>query len=293
MCWLWGTFSTATLVTLDAATPAAGPTLQSLAPAAQMQVTIPGYGATLLRLSKAAPSISAAGVVNGATFQSGPVAPGELVLIFGGAIGPPTPAYLTLTNPRLVANSLEGVQVFFDGVPAPLLYASSGQVNAVAPYAVAGQATTELQLEYLGVLSNSITLPVAATAPGIFSVAGSGQGQGAILNARDDTVNSAVNPAARGDWVSIFATGAGVTTPASIDGFVASTPLPVPNAEVSVTMGGLPCQIQFAGAAPGLVSGVLQINAQVPSSLTPDAGAPIQIHVGSSVSSPAVTVAVQ
>lgn len=288
-----GTFSSATLVTLDAATPAAGPALQSLAPAAQMQVKIPGYGAALLRLSNAAPSISAAGVVNGATFQSGPVAPGELVSIFGSAIGPPPAAYLTLTNPRLVANSLQGVQVFFDGVPAPLLYASSGQVNAVVPYAVAGQATTQLQLDYLGVLSNSITLPVAATAPGIFSSTGSGQGQGAILNARDGTVNSVLNPAARGDWVSIFATGAGVTTPASIDGFVASAPLPVPKAGISVTMGGLPCQVEFAGAAPGFVSGVLQINAQVPPGLTPGAGVPIQITVGSAVSSPAVTVAVR
>lgn len=288
-----GTFSSATLVTLDAATPAGGPALQSLTPSAQMQVTIPGYGAALLRLANAAPSITAAGVVNGATFQSGPVAPGELVSIFGSAIGPPAPAFLTLTNPRLVANSIQGVQVFFDGVPAPLLYASSGQVNVVVPYAIAGRVTTQLQLEYLGVLSSSIALPVAASAPGIFSVSGSGQGQGAILNARDGTVNSSRNPAARGDWVSIFATGAGVTTPASVDGLVASAPLPVPNAGVSVTIGGLPCQIQFEGAAPGLVSGVLQINAQVPPGLTPDAGVPIQIRVGSAVSSPAVTVAVR
>ena len=189
--------------------------------------------------------------------------------LFGSAIGPPAPAYLTLTNPRLVSNSLEGLQVFFDGVPAPLLYASAGQVNVVVPYSVAGKSATELQVEYLGVLSNSVTLPVAATAPGVFSIAGSGQGQGAILNARDGTVNSALNPAARGDWVSIFATGAGITTPASVDGFVASAPLPVPNANVSVTIGGFPCQLDFEGAAPGLVSGVLQINAQVPAGSAP------------------------
>jgi uncharacterized protein (TIGR03437 family) len=87
------------------------------------------------------------------------VSPGEIVSLFGSAIGPPTPASLTLTNPRLVANSLAGVQVFFDGVPAPLLYASAEQVNAVVPYAVAGQSVTVLQLEYLGVLSSPITLP--------------------------------------------------------------------------------------------------------------------------------------
>ena len=288
-----GTFTSATLVTLDAATPAGGPLLQSLTPSAQMQVTLPGYGAALLRLANSAPNLTAAGVVNGATFQSGAVAPGEIVSLFGSAIGPPTPAFLTLTNPRLVSNSLEGVQVFFDGVPAPLLYASARQVNVVVPYSIAGKSTTVLQLEYLGVLSNPVTLRVAATSPGIFSFNGSGLGQGAILNARDETVNSAAHPAARGDWVSIFATGAGVTTPASVDGFVAAASLPTPVANVSVTMGGLPCQLNFEGSAPGLVSGVLQINALVPAGLTPGAAVPIQVQIGSAESLPVVTVAVQ
>ena len=288
-----GTFSSATLVTLDAATPLTGPQLQSLTPAAQMQVTIPGYGAALLRLSNATPTLTAAGIVNGATFESGPVAPGEILSLFGSAIGPPSPAGLVLTNPRLVANSLEGVQVYFDGVPAPVLYASASQVNVVVPYSVAGQATTQLQVEYLGALSNPVILRVSATAPGVFSITGSGQGPGAILNARDGTVNSALNPAARGDWISIFATGAGVTTPASVDGWVSSAPLPVPAAQVSVTIGGVPCQINFEGAAPGLVSGALQINAQVPTGISPGSALPIQIAVGSAVSSPAVTVAVQ
>jgi uncharacterized protein (TIGR03437 family) len=288
-----GAFTSATLVTLDTATPLTGPALQSLTPAAQMQVIIPGYGAALLRLANAAPNLTPAGVVDGATFQSGPVAPGEIVSLFGSAIGPPTPAYLTLTNSRLVANSLEGVRVYFDGVPAPLLYASAGQVNAVVPYSVAGNSTTQLQVEYLGVLSNQVALQVAATAPGIFSVTGSGQGQGAILNARDGTVNSALNPAVRGDWVTIFATGAGITTPAGVDGFVASAPFPVPNANVTVSMGGLPCQVSFEGAAPGLVSGILQINAQVPAELAPGPEVPIQIGIGYANSLPAVTLAVQ
>jgi uncharacterized protein (TIGR03437 family) len=216
------------------------------------------------------------------------------VTLFGSAIGPPTPAPLALTNPRLVANSLQGAQVYFDGVPAPVLYASGGQVNVVVPYSVAGKSTTQLQLEYLGVLSNPVALQVAATAPGVFSVTGSGQGPGAILNVRDGTVNSAVNPVAQGDWVSIFATGAGVTTPASVDGIVvASAPLPLPNANVTVTIGGLPCQLNFDGAAPGLVSGVLQINAQVPAELTPGPSVPVQISIGTATSLPAVTVAVQ
>jgi uncharacterized protein (TIGR03437 family) len=145
----------------------------------------------------------------------------------------------------------------------------------------------------LGVRSNTIPVQVAAAVPGIFSIAGSGQGQGAILNARDGSVNSALNPALRGDWVSIFATGAGVTTPASVDGILASAPLPVPNAPVSVTIGGLPCLLNYQGAAPGLVSGVLQVNAQVPAGLSPGSAVPVQLAIGTVTSSAPITLAVQ
>ena len=288
-----GAFTSAMLVTLDAATPPGGPQLQSLTPSANMQVTLPGYGAALLRLSNATPNLTAAGVVNAASFAPGPVSGGEIVSVFGSGLGPPAPASLAMTNPRLVANSLEGVHVFFDGVPAPLLYASADQVNAVVPYSVAGRSATVLQVEYLGALSSSVTLPVAATTPGVFSISGSGQGPAAILNIPNETVNSALNPAVRGNWVSIFATGAGVTTPASVDGLLASAPLPSPDANVSVTIGGLPCRLNFEGAAPGFVSGLLQINAQVPAGVAPGPAVPVQISIGSASSPLTVTLAVR
>src|ERR1039458_6362779 len=148
-----GTFASGTLVTLDASTPAGGPLPQTLAPAAQMQVTLPGYGAALLRLSNAQPNLPAAGVANAASYTSGAVAPGEIVSLYGTALGPAAGAGLQLTDPLLVANALAGVHVLFDGVPAPIVYASAGQVNAVVPYAAAGQSTTTLQVEYLGAVS--------------------------------------------------------------------------------------------------------------------------------------------
>jgi uncharacterized protein (TIGR03437 family) len=185
------------------------------------------------------------------------------------------------------------VRVLFDGVPAPLLYASAGQVNAVVPYSVAGKSATTVQMEYLGVLSSPVTLQVNATAPGIFTMDGSGKGPGAILNARDGSINSAAKPAAAGDWVSIFATGAGVTTPASADGIVSSSPLPIPEAALSVSIGGIPCEVNFQGAAPGFVSGVLQINARVPAGLKPSSQIPVLLRVGTVNASAVVTLAVQ
>jgi uncharacterized protein (TIGR03437 family) len=288
-----GTFTSATLVTLDAGTPLSGPLSTTPAPAAQMQVTLQGYGAALLRLANTQPALSAAGVGNAASYTTGAVAPGEIVSLFGAAIGPANPANLGLTNPRLVANSLAGVHVLFDGVPAPVLYASAGQVNAVVPYAVAGQSSTEVQVEYLGAVSAAITLPVAATLPGIFTLDGSGAGAGAILNAADESVNSASNPVAPGDWVSIFATGAGATTPAGVDGLLATAPLSTPQAPVMVTIGGLACQVNYAGAAPGLVAGVLQVNALVPAGVAPGANVPVQVTIGGINAQAGVTLAVE
>jgi len=288
-----GTFQSATLIRLDATTPAAGPVPVQMTPAPQMEVVMQGYGAALLRLANASLVLPAAGVVNAASYASGAVAPGEIVSLFGTAIGPPNPALLALTNPRLVANSLEGVHVLFDGVPAPVLYASAGQLNVVVPYEVAGQAQTQLQVEYLGVLSPPVRLPVTPSAVGIFTLDASGSGQGAILNAADESVNSASNPAAPGDWVSIFATGAGATTPSGVDGLLAPGPSYQPDAPVTVTIGGLPCQTNYAGGAPGLVAGVVQINAQVPAGITPGPNVPVQVRIGSADSQPGVTLAVR
>jgi uncharacterized protein (TIGR03437 family) len=288
-----GIFNSATLVTLDAGTPLSGPLFTTPAPAAQMQVTLQGYGAALLRLANTRPALVAAGVGNSASYTAGAAAPGEIVSLFGTALGPANPANLVLTNPRLVANSLAGVRVLFDGVPAPVLYASAGQVNAVVPYAVAGQSSTQIQVEYLGAVSAALTLPVVATLPGVFTLNGSGAGPGAILNAADESVNSASNPAAPGDWVSIFATGAGSTMPAGVDGLLATAPLPMPQAPVSVTIGGLACQLNYAGAAPGLVAGVLQINALIPEGVAPGASVPVQVTIGGISAQTGVTLAVQ
>ncbi|HXM42134.1 MAG TPA: hypothetical protein VN924_12835 [Bryobacteraceae bacterium] len=288
-----GTFSSAMLLQLDAATPLTGPVPVQMPPSAQMQVTLEGYGAALLRLSNASPALTAGGVANAASYAPGAVAPGEIVSLFGSAVGPPTPAPLALTNPLLVANSLEGVHVLFDGVPAPVLFASAGQINVVIPYAVAGESATQVQVEYLGSLSAPISLPVAATAPGIFTLNASGTGPGAILNAADESVNSEANPAAPGDWVSIFATGAGATTPAGVDGLLATGPSYPPNAQVTVSIGGLPCQLNYEGAAPGLVSGVVQINAQVPAGLAPSSSIPVQLTIGTASSQSGVTLAVR
>lgn len=288
-----GTFTSAALIQLDSTTPRTGPVPVALPFSPQMTVTLSGYGAALLRLANESPVLPSNGVINAASYASGPIAPGEIVSLFGTGLGPSNGALLTLTNPRLVANSLAGVRVLFDGTPAPVLYASAGQVNVVVPNTVAGQTVTHVQVEYLGVLSPLVSLPITATAPGVFTLDSTGRGQGAILNAADESINSSSNPVSPGDWVSIFASGAGVTTPASVDGLLATGPSYPPDAKVSVTIGGVSCELNYAGAAPGLVSGVVQINAQVPAGVTPGPNVPVEVTIGGLTSQTGVTLAIR
>jgi uncharacterized protein (TIGR03437 family) len=231
-------------------------------------------------------------VLNAASFGAGSVAPGEIISLFGTGLGPVTPVGLTLTSSGTVSTNIGNTQVFFDGVPAPLTYVSAGQINAVVPYEVASRTTTQVTVQFNGITSPAASIAVGATSPGIFAVNGSGSGPGAILN-QNSTVNAAGNPASAGSVVVIFATGEGVTTPTVATGTVISSTLPKPVAPVTVTIGGLPATIQYAGSAPGDVAGVLQLNVTVPAGIPPGAAVPVVVKIGAVSSQSNVTLALQ
>jgi hypothetical protein len=90
-----------------------------------------------------------------------------------------------------------------------------------------------------------------------------GQSRVAALN-QDGSVNSRTNPAHVGDIVSLFATGAGQTSPDGVDGLIPTDSFPIPLLPITVEVGGLPAKVLYAGAAPYLVSGLIQVNAQIP-----------------------------
>ncbi len=238
-----------------------------------------------------APQATAAGVVNAASFLGGPVAPGEIVTIFGTGIGPPALAGLILTRAAVVSSLVAETQVLFDGVPAPLVYVSQGQTSAIVPYAVAGRSTTQMVVEYQGRRSSPVTLPVAATAPALFSLNASGKGGGAVLN-EDASVNTEANPAAKGSIVVLFGTGEGQTDPPGSDGKLATGVFPKPRLPVSVRIGGESAEVLYAGAAPGLVAGVFQVNARISTQVASGELA-VAVTVGSASSQPGLTVAVR
>ena len=238
------------------------------------------------------PPVSVAAVVNAATLQPGPVAPGEIVTLFGSGLGPTAAAGYQLVEGQM-ATSVAETQVFFDNIPAPLVYVQANQLSTIVPYAVAGAKETKIQVEYKGARSGVITVPVAPSAPGIFTVDASGKGPGAILN-QDYTVNSVANPAQKGSVVLVYATGEGETDPQVADGLLASPEvLPRPKLPVSVKIGGLDAEVLYAGAAPWMVVGLLQVNVRVPPTVASASAVPVVLTVGATSSQAGVTMAVR
>lgn len=242
----------------------------------------------------APPPAAISTILSGASFQPGAISPGEVVAIFGTNIGPPLPANLTFNSAGMVETTLNDTTVTFNGVPAPLLFASLNQINALVPYQVASQTQAAVVITTSGTALQPFLVNVAPAAPAIFTLNQSGSGPGAILN-QNGTLNESANPAAPGSVLVIYATGEGATTPASTTGAVtppAGTSLPIPAGQVTITIGGLPADILYAGEAPGLIAGVLQVNAVVPSG-TPSGNQPVVLTLGALSSPSTVTVAIQ
>jgi uncharacterized protein (TIGR03437 family) len=238
---------------------------------AQFQIANPGNAS--LPCSILAPE-------NAANLQEGPIAPGELVTFWGLRFGPEAGAQMQLDSTGKVATQLAGVHVFFNQTEAPILYAQSEQINAQVPWELADQNSAQVHVEYNGVSTRTGVVTLAASAPALFP-AQYGAPQGAILN-QDGSHNSAANPAPAGSVVSIFGTGGGATNPASFTGGLALLkPLDTLVLPTTVTIDGvLNAEVQYAGVAPTLISGLFQINLRVPPSLGALATHRVDVQIG-------------
>ena len=229
-------------------------------------------------------------VSNAASGQTGSIAPGEIVAIYGAGLGPSQPAQFQPDSSGRVATQLGGVQAFFNGIPAPLLYSSAGQISAIVPYELTG-SQAQVSIQYQGRATAPLTVPLAGAAPAIFSSNSSGTGQARALNA-DGSANSASNPAARGSIVTLFATGEGETTPVAADGAINGSNPPKPVLPVSVTVGGQAAAVQSAGGVAGQVAGLLMVQVQIPLSLAANPAAAVQLQIGGFSSPAGITLAI-
>jgi len=212
------------------------------------------------------PAVSTVTAVNAASGLGLEISPGEIIALYGPALGPQTPA---IQHPDANGNygtQLSGTTVSFNGVNAPLIYVSASQINAIVPYEVANAAMATIQVSYQGQTMATQTLPVVVTAPGIFTANSSGTGEASVIN-QDGSINSSSNPALPGTIIAFYLTGEGQTNPGGVDG--KTTPLPpaapaVPQQAVAVFLNGQQAQVPYAAEAPGLVAGIMQVNAQIP-----------------------------
>jgi trimeric autotransporter adhesin len=263
-------------------------------------ILIAGVAVMITQRTAVFPFISA--VMNAASYsyEDSP-SPGEIVVIFGSGLGPPQLVLATVGSDGLFDTKLAGTTAFFNGIPAPMIYTSATQVAAIVPYEITepppiglepGQVA--VQVTYQGQSSTTteefITLMMPA-APGLFTLDSTGQGQAAAINQDGITVNTPATPAKVGDVISLYATGEGQTTPAGVDGKPATPPYPTPNSSVSVTIGGVPAQVMYAGGAPGEVAGLMQVNAQIPSASRIQTGnaVPVVLQVVSACNLPGIS----
>jgi uncharacterized protein (TIGR03437 family) len=207
-------------------------------------------------------------VVNAASFQPGPVAPGSLISIFGLNLAQTTASSLSAQ----LSSTLGGVTLFVNGVPAPLQFVSPGQINAQVPFEVTGGlATAELRLPAMP--PAAIQFQIAPVAPGIFA---NGANQAAARNA-DGTLNTQDNPAAAGSLITVYLTGQGAVQPPAAGG----APSPIDSAaqaayNVTVTVGGQPATVMFSGLSPGS-AGLFQVSLRLP--LIGSGSYPVEVSV--------------
>jgi uncharacterized protein (TIGR03437 family) len=230
------------------------------------------FGVPAPSLSGSGVFLNPLGVINAASFAppGNPISPGQFVALFGTGL-----ASGTQTAKAPYPMSLSGVSVLINGNNAALYFVSPTQINALVPFGTTG-ATATITVQNGSATSNTVTVPVAATAPGVYSLDQSGSGSGAILHANFSLVNDA-SPASAGETVLIYLTGMGSTNPTVADGTAgnASTLYNVV-APATIYVGGQPGTVMFNGLAPGY-PGLYQINVTLPATLPGTGRLPLAI----------------
>jgi uncharacterized protein (TIGR03437 family) len=219
------------------------------------------FGAQMASFSGTGVFLNPKGVLNAASFApaGNPISPGEFLTLYGAGLAPST----ATAKPPYPPSSNNGVIVLINNVAAPLYYVSPTQINCLVPFGTEGPSAT-IVVQNGTAASNKVTVPVAASSPGIYAINEAGSGPGAILHA-DYTLVSAAQPAISGETVLVYLTGMGAVSPTVADGTAGgSNPLNRTTiSPVNVYVGGQPATVVYSGLAPGY-PGLYQINVTLP-----------------------------
>jgi len=206
-------------------------------------------------------------VVNGAGFAANlPVAPGSIASVFGSSL-----SEFTGSATRLPLNiALKHVSVSFDfpeddlSIPGRLFFASDGQLNVQIPWELAGRNFVIMKTRIEDSVSETVTVNLADTSPGLFEFSLDGR-QVLVATHADGSVITPQNPARPGETIVVYGTGFGPVDREQQSG-VAAEGLARVLAPVAASIGGLQAGISFAGLTPGFV-GLYQANVTLPSNL--------------------------
>jgi len=200
---------------------------------------------------KPGPVISPKGVIPAAGPAPFPydVAPGAYVSVYGTNL-----ASATQGAPVPYPNQIADVQVLVNGVAAPMVFVSTGQINFVYPGDAAG--LTQLTVKNSNG-QHTVNVRVTPAVPSIFLL--DANGTAAARNALTSTVVGAGTPLHAGDFLSLYLTGLGATTTTNGLDYAQTQP--------TITIGGQNVAIGYAGRTPGF-AGLDQINCQIPVGVT-------------------------
>jgi uncharacterized protein (TIGR03437 family) len=241
-------------------------------------VSAPGFSAASLYtttaeisgavLPNAAPSLASASVLHVFNPQVGAaLAPGAIVQIYGSNLASQAAQPASVPLPV----TLNGTSVTVGGVAAPLYYVGPGQIDAQIPFELSSAAEYEVVVSANGALTGPQTIQMAPAVPGL-AVYSDGS---VIAQHQDGSLITRMSPAVPGEYAVLYLAGMGATDNPVGDGAGSpGTPLAHPTLAPSLTIGGAPVPVLFAGLTPGLV-GLYQINFQIPA----NAGGTLELEV--------------
>jgi uncharacterized protein (TIGR03437 family) len=225
------------------------------------------------------PALIRGGVMDSAGFQPHlPLAPGSLFTAFGVNLATSTTIAASLPLP----NKLDEVSLRIDNKPVPLVFVSANQINGQLPFDLDPGREYQVEMTRGEQRTTPVPILVAAARPGVFTVNQSGAGPALVFKADGSPVTSA-NPARSGEIVVVYAAGLGRTVPNALAGAPAPNALNPTENPVTVTVGGKPAVVHYAGLVASF-TGLYQINLQLPEDSEPSDSAVLSVAVAGQVS---------
>lgn len=203
--------------------------------------------------------INPQGVINPTSFSptGSPIAPGDFIRLYGSGWAT-TSQSATPPYPF----SLNGVSVTVNNTPAAIYFVTPTTIDFLVPWSTTAPGTASITVKTATATSNTVTVPVAATGPGVLTIAQNGAGN-AIMQHADYTQVTTAAPATGGETLVIYLTGLGAVTPAVADGAGSSTSSPsTTTIQPTVLIGGKSANVLYSGLT--IYPGLYQINAVMP-----------------------------